>query len=212
MSTRRNTILAFHGFTLNGERMRAQLGGLFDALSTHADIVCPDAPHVCAEDSVARLYELWQVPRPAPPHLCWWDTTDDGSVYRGWPETLELVRGLLGKEVPSTLLGFSQGAILAAAVAALSAKGELPPLRSVVLLSGRTPRSDVLKPYFTGPIPLPSLHVWGNRDELVVSHGLELVKHFERRSTEICVWRGGHAIPTRGPAAATIVDFVRHHA
>lgn len=119
----RTTLIALHGYTLNGGAMRRQLGPLLPALEAHVDLVFPDGTLECAAASVDRLYAALPMPRAAPPHRTWWDANDDGRVYRGWDETREVVRGLLEKHAPAGILGFSQGSMLASAVAALSARG-----------------------------------------------------------------------------------------
>src|SRR5262245_58545711 len=79
------TLLALHRYMLNGARMREQMGELVGALAPHVDLVFPDGPHVCDPAGVDRLYEGSDAPR-FPPHLSWWDASDDGKVYRGWEQ------------------------------------------------------------------------------------------------------------------------------
>ena len=79
------TLLALHGFTLNGAMMQRALGPLEAALSAHVDLVYPDGPHTCSPEAVDRLYRRWKMPRLPPPHRTWWDSSDDGSVSsRPW--------------------------------------------------------------------------------------------------------------------------------
>src|SRR5262245_4860929 len=86
------SLLVLHGYTMNGAVMREHLGALASRLSTHVDLVFPDAPHLCSEATVARLYALSKARRLQGPHRTWWDATDDGREYRGWEETYALVR------------------------------------------------------------------------------------------------------------------------
>lgn len=65
------------------------------------------------------------------------------------------------------LVGFSQGAVLAAAIAGLAEHGEMPSFAFAILVAGRTPRAQVLKKLFTKPLRTPSLHVWGSADRLM---------------------------------------------
>jgi predicted esterase len=206
---KRTTLIALHGYTLNGEAMRAQLGPLHGALAAHVDVMCPDAPHPCDAASVDRLYAAWRMPRAALPHLTWWDSTDDGRVYRGWEATRDLVHDLVATHGPAGLLGFSQGAMLAATVAAAAARGEMPGVRFVVVVAGRTPRAEALQPLFDRPIAVPSLHVWGDSDALTGPFCPELVERFDPATREVARWNGAHVIPTSGPAADAVVDFVR---
>jgi predicted esterase len=191
--------------------MREQMGALVGALASDVDLVCPDAPHGCDAARVDRLYREWAVRRFAPPHLSWWDATDDGSVYQGWEQTENAVRALMRDASAVGVLGFSQGAMLAAAVAALSSAGAFPPIRFAVLVAGRKPRAVALQPYFESPIAIPSLHVIGEADRVTGHHASALVEHFDPATREVHRWPGPHMIPTRGPAAAAILDFVRRH-
>jgi predicted esterase len=110
------------------------------------------------------------------------------------------------------LFGFSQGAMLAATLAAMSDAGSFPPVRFAVLVGGRKPRAAALQPLFEKPITVPSLHVIGDADKLSGTHASALVDHFDPATREIHRWPGSHMIPTRGPAAAAILDFVQRYA
>jgi predicted esterase len=207
-----HTLLAFHGFTMNGELMRAALGPLVAALEPAVHVVSLNAPHVCSEATVARLYSSSKMEPLPPPHLCWWNASDDGLEYLGWEETLDLVREALDRYAPASILGFSQGGILAAAVAALAQTGELPAVHCAVLIAGRTPRAARLQAAFMDPIALPSLHVWGERDTVTGRYCRELADHFGESKREVALWSGAHQLPTRGPAYDAIVRFVLDHA
>ncbi|HWZ89614.1 MAG TPA: alpha/beta fold hydrolase [Polyangiaceae bacterium] len=206
-----HTLLAFHGFTMNGELMRDALGPLVAALAPKVRVVCLNAPHACSAATVERMYRGSSKPAP-PPHLSWWNASDDGLDYRGWEDTRDLVREALDRYAPVSILGFSQGAILAAAVAALAQSGELPEVHGAVLVAGRTPRAARLQAAFMDPIALPSLHVWGERDTVTGQYCQELADHFAPVERELAVWSGGHVIPTKGPAYEAMVRFVLEHA
>jgi len=207
-----HTLLVFHGFTMNGEVMRNALGPLVAALEPMVRVVCLDAPHTCSAATVERMYPGARASALFPPHLCWWNASDDGLVYQGWEETRERVREALERHAPASILGFSQGGILAAAVAALACRGELPPLHSAVLMAGRKPRSALLQAAFSEPVGVPSLHVWGERDTLTGQYCEELVESFSADGREVVRWPAGHVVPTRGPAYDAIVRFVLKHA
>jgi predicted esterase len=207
-----NTLLVFHGFTMNGEVMRAALEPLAAALDPKVRLVCLNAPHACSAETVARMYRGASEHRLSPPHLCWWNASDDGLDYQGWDETRDLVRAAIDRYAPASILGFSQGGILAAAVAALSKSGELPPVHAAVLIAGRKPRAARLQGAFIEPVALPSLHVWGERDTLTRQHSEELVECFSAPEREVVSWPGGHLVPTRGPAFEAILRFITAHA
>lgn len=203
-----HTLVVFHGFTMNGEVMRGALSSLARALDPKVRLVCLNAPHTCSVATVERMYRGSSEASRSPPHLCWWNASDDGLDYRGWPETRDLVSEALDRYAPASILGFSQGGTLAAAVAALSHGGELPPIHGAVLIAGRKPRAAVLQAAFMDPVAVPSLHVWGERDTLTGQYCEELVGCFSAPEREVIRWPGGHVVPTHGPAFDAIVRFV----
>jgi surfactin synthase thioesterase subunit len=144
-----------------------------------------------------------------PPNLRWWDAREHGSLYQGWEETLSSVRVLLKQHAPVGVLGFSRGAILAAAVAALSEAMELPPIQFAIMIAGATPRATLLKPYFARTISVPSLHVWGETDRLMGERPAQLAEHFSPERRRVVTFPGDHVVPTRGSAADQIVEFIR---
>lgn len=206
----RTALLALHGFTMNGAGLRRLMIGLESRLAQHVELVFPSAPNVAGEASVAGLEQAMGVPRGAPPHLQWWSASDDGQAYQGWDQSQAVLREALERHPGAGVLGFSQGAAVAAALAALSGRGLLPPLRFVVLVAGFTPRAAELAPLFDGaPIQLPSLHVWGTLDPFG-KHGPALADKFSASSRQVVTWPGGHKLPA-GPAGDALVEFVRQH-
>ncbi len=207
-------LLALHGFTLNGAVMRRQMGTLGRRLEEIADVEYLDAPHTSAPEDVARLYARWDVSRADPPHLHWWNASGDGRDYVGWEETRALLAEKLeprrrGEKVG--VIGFSQGAIVCAAAAALSTSGDLPTLHFAIPLAGAPPRAVGFGPHFVEPIEVPSLHVWGTEDWLMGDAPARLVQCFEANDRHVVTFSGAHTIPRRGEAADRIVEFVDAH-
>lgn len=206
----KTTLLVLHGLSMNGQVMCQKMQPLSTRLAELLDVEFLDAPHPCAEHTLARLYEGARATfRPAPPHLEWWNASDDGRIYRGHEASLEVVRERLAQHPSVGLLGFSQGATFAAALTALSERAEMPKLRFAVMIAGRLPRSTQWAPLFDAPLRTPSLHVWGLRDRHATAAGPGLLEGFAASSREAVSWRGPHVVPTNGGAAAAIVDFVR---
>jgi hypothetical protein len=190
---------------MNGAVMRGHLAELAPRLP--GEVVYASAPHTCSEEGVARLYAGWGIERLPGPYLTWWDATDDGKAYRGWEATRDALRTLLEEHPGAGLLGFSQGAIVAALAAGLAARGELPEVGFVVAVAGRTPRADALRGYFESVLAVPSLHVWGESDPMA-GGSAELVERFEPATRQVVKWPGSHRVPARGPAADAIVQFL----
>jgi pimeloyl-ACP methyl ester carboxylesterase len=209
-------LLSLHGFTMNGAGLRRMLTCLEPRLADVLEFVYPDAPHVASAESVAGLASLMGGFRAKPPNLEWWNATADHLTYRGWDASKDMLqataRGLLQAERPSLgLFGFSQGAAVAATLAALSERGLFPALRFVVLVAGFLPRDRDIQGLFEIPIQIPSLHVWGSADGLA-RHSPKLLERFAPETRRVLTWDGRHAVPTNGAAADTLVDFLRQHA
>lgn len=205
----RATLIALHGYTMNGARLRDSGEQLFRVLEQHVNLVFPDAPHVCPPEVAAAAFKAWGMAAPEPPHLRWWRASNDGLVYEGWEAACASVRALISEDSPVGVLGFSQGAMLAGLLSALSARGRFPALHCAVLIAGGVPRAQDLAPLFAEPIALPSLHVWGERDTMANSSAPRLAQCFEEQQRATVCWPGSHAIPQDGAVASSIVRFVQ---
>jgi predicted esterase len=201
-------LIVLHGYTMNAAVMREGLAGLAERLEREIELVFVDAPHTCSAAAVDHFYSSWKAPRLVPPHLTWWDSTEDGREYRGWEETRERMHAAMAGSQVVGLLGFSQGAILSCAITALAEQGEMPQVRFAILVAGRTPRAEVLQPALARPLRTPSLHVWGANDAMAAASP-ELSGRFDPATREVVVWDGGHRVPTRGTGADEIVRFVQ---
>ena len=206
------TLLALHGFTQNGELLRAALAPLVARLPQELMLRCPDGPVECAPASVDRMHTALGGPRPPGPYRSWWNATDDGREYRGWEQTRELMQRELQAADGAGVLGFSQGGMLAAALAALAARGELPAIKFAILVAGQQPRAQLMQAWFSQPIAVPSLHVWGERDLRSAPGSRALAQRFDPSTARTVIWPGPHVIPTHGPASDAIVEFIRGHA
>jgi predicted esterase len=188
-------VLLLHGYTMNGASFASDTAPLFTG---GALLPVPlDGPFPCGSD--ATLLDR------RPPHHTWWRATDDGSVYAGWEAARDVVGRALAAHPGAAVLGFSQGAMLAALVAAWSARGELPPVSRVVLVAGRRPRAVDLQAALATPVAVPSLHVTGERDPMAPLSP-ELEACFV--APETLRWPGPHVVPTRGPASERIRSFL----
>lgn len=203
--------MVLHGHTMNGQAMQKHLGPLHGRLSELVDVVYAEAPHEAPPEVVDRLYALWNAPRLPPPHRTWWDATDDGREYRGLAESRTYLERICDRFGDVALLGFSQGAIAATVASALASTGELHPLSLAVLVAGRPPRADAVRPLFAAPLSVPSLHVWDDADPLAGS-APELAELYAPSLREIVRSDAGHRVPTHGHAAEAILRKVERFA
>ncbi|KAG4907303.1 hypothetical protein AAZX31_20G085500 [Glycine max] len=108
------------------------------------------------------------------------------------------------------ILGFSQGAAMAALISAQQEKlkGEMD-FKFVVLCSGFALR---MKEMECGPIKCPSLHIFGNehgKDRQIANQASkELVSLYDSDCSGIVEHDCGHIIPTRSPYIDGIKDFL----
>lgn len=207
----RTTLVALHGFTMNAAGLRHMTLELEAQLAGAVDVVYLDAPHAASETSVAGIAQLMGGFRPKPPNLAWWAASPDHQTYHGWNETRQHVARALERYPRVGLLGFSQGAALAAALAAAASRGEFPPLEFVVLVAGFLARARDIAALFAEPVRVPSLHVLGDGDAFS-RHGPALFERFDPATRELVRWPGRHVVPSSGQAADAIVNFVRRHA
>jgi len=152
----------------------------------------------------------------------WWNAAEaaerpaTSKTYVGLEDSLALARQALQEHGPfDGLLGFSQGATLGALLClAPSSVPPLPPLRFAVLVSGFMPRDPALEPLVgmaDGPpplrVPLPSLHVMGENDQLVAAASSRRLSDCFAGATLHC-HEGGHLVPSSADFRALLKDFV----
>jgi predicted esterase len=205
------SLFALHGFTMNAAGLRHMMADLESRLAPALDIVYLDAPHAASAESVAGLAEMLGGLRPKPPNLQWWNASDDRLVYHGWNESREHVARAIAGQPAVGLLGFSQGAAFAAALAAAASRGEFPPLGFVILVAGFLPRARDIARLFDSPVAVPSLHVLGDADPFA-KFGPALFDRFDPTSRQLLRWPGRHLVPSEGAAADAIIEFALQHA
>ena len=155
----------------------------------------------------------------------WWNAAEVAErpavskTYVGLEESLALARQTLQEHGPfDGLLGFSQGATLGALLCLAPSSPPLPPLRFAVLVSGFMPRDPALEPLVgtaDGPpplrVPLPSLHVMGEHDQLVAAASSRRLSDCFAGAT-IHSHEGGHLVPSSADFRALLKDFVTRQA
>ncbi|TYI46903.1 hypothetical protein E1A91_D13G136100v1 [Gossypium mustelinum] len=130
----------------------------------------------------------------------------------GFDVSLAYLKKMFSEQGPfDGILGFSQGAAMAALLCAQGdkLKGEID-LRFVILCSGfALPLAD----FGQKPINCPSLHIFGSdpgKDRQITSHTSRyLASRFEDGCSVIIEHEFGHIIPTRSPYMDNIKDFLR---
>jgi predicted esterase len=202
-------ILCLHGYHGNARILRGQMAALAADLASLADLVFVDAPSLAAAD------------------FGWWHAVDDEQDpanddpgvagrhrhYKGWTRTRDAIVAMFEREGPfDGVLGFSQGAALAALLVGLratdGASSAERPLRFdfAIVVSGFASNDPELARLYERKdgYALPSLHLMGRADGIVpidLSRGL--ASRFAHPT--IVEHGGGHVVPS----APSIVEGVR---
>jgi dienelactone hydrolase len=180
-------VLCLHGYHGSAETLRRQLSPLAGSLDAVADFVCVDAPALAVGD------------------FGWWHATEDagGVHYRGLTRSREALAAYGSFD---GVLGFSQGAALAALLVAVPTT-----LRFAIIIGGfaiRDPRHAAVFEA-AGAISVRSLHVIGRLDAIVAPQASHFLASRFRAPT-IAEHDGGHVIAAtdavRGAALAFLQD------
>ncbi|CAL5226171.1 g8998 [Coccomyxa viridis] len=215
MSVQRLRVLALHGFRTSGEIFAQQMdiSRLSEKLKDLIDIVYVDAPHLSSGELPADLPAALVNGRPT---YEWWNAQrgESGKVvrYDGFDESLTFIKDYIALHGPfDGLWAFSQGTILASLLLAMQQKGlilqEHPPLKFIVCIGGVIPAPAVTSDLLSAPIPVPSLHIVGDRD-YIREYSLKLAELFQK--PVIITHRRGHVVPgLDGEQLQTLQSFLQ---
>nr|GEY84062.1 hypothetical protein [Tanacetum cinerariifolium] len=226
-------ILCLHGFRQNASSFRGRSASLAKKLKSVAELVYVDAPH-----QLQFIYQNKKSGDKSPPNkgcnrkFAWFvdpdtdkNTSSDWEVAQtpfdslqyqkqtaGLNESLAYLKEFVFQNGPfDGILGFSQGAAMAASVAAqqTSLKGIID-FRFVILCSGF---SVSLVENDQNSINCPSLHVYGSdhgKDtQIAFNASRSLASKFEEGCSVIVEHDNGHVIPAKSPYIDTIKDFLQ---
>lgn len=219
-------ILILHGNRQTGELLLGRLERLKKATSRELgwQIVAVDAPHFHLSDD-DDLKD-----NDASDHDCKWQRTwwhRKGNDYTGLEESIDLLVDLWDQGDFVGILGFSQGSRLAHIISILNtiSNGSMfNGLEFVVHSSGYgdCPLPDNLAVYFTDrwhvkasksdlenlTIPIPSLHVMGEQDQLICSKSsLTLMEYYQNPVSHI--HPGGHHVPVKAVDIPVYLQFFK---
>lgn len=141
----------------------------------------------------------------------WWNASDDGKEYRGWRDSVAYIQEFMESEGPfHGILGFSQGAAMAAVVAASAPKTAKCELSFGIMIGGFPPRDPDLQALIKESPALrqiQSLHVIGEADE-VVKPGYSRMLAQAFHSPSFLLHPGGHYIPTSQSHCERFIEFI----
>uniref|UniRef100_A0A182JC78 Serine hydrolase domain-containing protein n=1 Tax=Anopheles atroparvus TaxID=41427 RepID=A0A182JC78_ANOAO len=202
-------ILALHGYRQNADSFKGKLGSFRKFVSKYAEFVFVSAPHSAPPIEAGT--------EPDPTQRGWWFNKEDrtfkgtnvGGPAYGFEESLKLVEKTWEAEGCHGLLGFSQGACFAGLLCDLSARGmtTIKP-QFALLASGFRSGSLVHLNYYENKVQIPSLHIFGETDEIIPKDMSEaLAETF--LEPEVVTHPGGHYFPAQATMKQMYVDFFR---
>jgi len=166
-------ILALYGYAMNRDWFRQWLTTIESELAGRAVFDYPQAPVACPEAEVRAMMSRFQAAVPearigAGLNWCWFRATDDKPRrYIGLHDTLAWLQRYCDEHGPfDGVLGWSQGAVMAAIMAAVQQNGSGYDfgLKWLVLCGGFMPGDGDVTPWFSSRLPFPSLHVVGKKE------------------------------------------------
>ncbi|KAK7460837.1 Family of serine hydrolases 3 [Stygiomarasmius scandens] len=220
-STRR--VLVLHGFTQNANIFSNRLGALRKQ-AKGVEMVFLDAPHILElADVPGDFYAIGGPPRstdPASTPRAWWRWNTDSLKAIGLQDTLAYLRDRLSAERFDGVMGFSQGAALAALLSALLERPESyppflvdgepphPPFKFCIAVSGFKLLDPLSHEIFGSGYATPTLHILGKTDVVVSEERsktlleISLNKRLEEHE-------GGHFVPSKNNWRTFVAEYLR---
>ncbi|XAR73460.1 hypothetical protein NMG60_11007432 [Bertholletia excelsa] len=127
-------VLCLHGYRTSGEILKKQVGRWPQSVLGRLDLVFLDGPSLArGKSDLEGLYD--------PPYYEWFHSKEDFTEYYHFEECLVYLEDYMMKNGPfDGLLGFSQGAILSAALPGMQLEGvaltKVPKIKFVIIISG----------------------------------------------------------------------------
>eukprot|EP00262_Sarcandra_glabra_P020764 TRINITY_DN8420_c0_g1_i1.p1 TRINITY_DN8420_c0_g1~~TRINITY_DN8420_c0_g1_i1.p1 ORF type:complete len:273 (+),score=20.56 TRINITY_DN8420_c0_g1_i1:120-821(+) len=168
--------LCLHGFRTSADILMKQVGKWPDSVLGKLDLVFADAPFPAeGKSDVEGIFP--------PPYYEWFQFDKEFREYRNFNECLSYIENFMIDHGPfDGLLGFSQGAILSAALPGFQAKGsaltKVPKIKCLIIIGGAKFKSPTMaEKAYLSLNEIPSLHFLGETDFLK-PYGIELLESF----------------------------------
>ncbi|CAH9128720.1 unnamed protein product [Cuscuta epithymum] len=169
--------LCLHGFRTSADILMNQIVTKWNpAVVDKLDLVFLDAPFPClGKSEVEGIFD--------PPYYEWFRFNKEFTQYQNLDECFAYIEDYMVKNGPfDGLLGFSQGAILSAALPGLQEKGvaltKVPKIKYLIIIGGAKFREkSVAEKAFGSPVTCPSVHFIGKEDFLR-EPGIQLLESF----------------------------------
>nr|XP_043632587.1 esterase AGAP003155-like [Erigeron canadensis] len=189
-------VLCLHGFRTSGKILQKLVERWPQPLLEKLDLVFMDAPYPArGKSDVDGIFE--------PPFYEWFQSDLEFKEYYNFEECMAKIQEFMVNHGPyDGILGFSQGAMLTAAIPGMQKKGvaltEVPKVKFVIVISGAkfggtkfgTPK--LTADSFSTPVTTPSLHLIGEED-FMKQENIDLLESF--LDPVVIKHPKGHTIP-----------------
>eukprot|EP00249_Psilotum_nudum_P010129 c22350_g1_i2 orf=204-950(-) len=201
---RKLRVLCLHGFRTSGAILEMQIRKWDSSVLDLLDLTFLDAPFPCnGKSDVEGIF--------SPPYYEWFQFNMIFTEYTGMEECITYISNYMDKHGPfDGLLGFSQGAVLSAALVGLQQKGLAlmghPPVHFVIIISGSLLKNkEFMKNCYSENIRCPSVHFIGAYDWLKPRNE-ELLKVFDN---PLVIRHGAkHTVPRLEESVSTLRNFL----
>uniref|UniRef100_UPI003AAEA73F esterase OVCA2 isoform X1 n=1 Tax=Centroberyx gerrardi TaxID=166262 RepID=UPI003AAEA73F len=216
-------ILCIHGYRQNGSSFREKTGALRKLLKKQVELVYMIAPH-CVPQACSEAQEKESSSGSAPggdeDSRGWWFSDVQARAFSaqqqceeslGLDESVTAVREAVKDLGPfDGILGFSQGAALVAMLCSLQEQNLEPEFsfRFAVLVAGFRSACEEHQKFYSAPLLIPSLHVFGLEDRVIPDKmSRELLPTFQ--DAQVLTHPGGHFVPAASAHRQTYQDFLK---
>lgn len=163
-------ILCLHGFRTSAEILKKQVHRWPATVLDKLDFVFLDGPYPAqGKSDVEGIFD--------PPYYEWFQANQDFSEYTNFEECVEYIEDFMIKNGPfDGFLGFSQGAVLSAALPGMQRDGvaltKVPKIKFLIIISeakfggSKFGNPKLTATAFSSPLECPSLHFIGEIDFL----------------------------------------------
>jgi len=219
-----------HGYAQNATIFSKRLAAFRKACGDELELVFIDAPHILkpvdATDTFLSTNSLDAfgtseiIDDPLLTPRCWWCKADTAKTELGGLEdSITLLKDVLAKDHYVGVFGFSQGAAMAAVLAALLEKPHVyspflidgkaphPPFEFCVSVAGFKPPGLIRPPIFESSYSTPTLHILGRTDVVVIQERSKTL--LDISSNKRVEWHdGGHFVPSNKRWRAFMRDYL----
>ncbi|KAB1998399.1 hypothetical protein ERO13_D12G081200v2 [Gossypium hirsutum] len=177
---RKPRILCLHGFRTSAEIFKRQVLRWPAAVLDKLDLIFLDAPYPAqGKSGVERFFD--------PPYYEWFQATEDFTEYTNFEECLAFIEDNMMKSGPfDGFLGFSQGALLSAALPGMQRDGlaltRVPRIKFLIIISGakfggpKFVHHKLTSNAYSSPLECPSLHIIDEKSTEVMLGFIERIQ------------------------------------